>query len=245
VTRDTARPITPRPASDLRFWPALRAAGRLWWHNLSTFGLIAVAAVLPVVALVQFLTHRLDTVAGPVRVAVLLVGGVAVAAFGEALCAGLAEHVAYRDRTGRQRRPLWTQARRLPLPTLAALAIVVAVAVAVGIASFVVPGIVAFAWLMSATPAASFERLRAGAALRRGFALTRGRFRQVFPLSAATFVPVAAADAVAVAVHEKHPPTWVLILVEVVVEAIAITLTAAVVVVVYHALRERAPVSSR
>jgi hypothetical protein len=67
----------------------------------------------------------------------------------------------------------------------------------------------------------------------------------VFLLSAATFVPTAAADAVAAALHEHHVPLWVLIPVEVVVEAVAITLTAAVVVVAYHALRERTPVSSR
>lgn len=240
MTRTTARPV-----GDLRFGPALRAAGRLWWHNLPTFGVIAVALVLPMVVLLQLLTHRLDSAAGPVRLAALLVGGVAVAAFGEALCAGLAEHVAYRDRTGRQRRPLWTQVRQLPLPTLAAIAVVIAVAVTVGTALFVVPGVAAFAWLMTATPAASFERLRAGAALRRGVALTRGRYGRVFLLSAATFVPVAAADAVAVALHEHHVPLWVLIPAEVVVEAVAITLTAAVVVVAYHALRERSPVSSR
>jgi hypothetical protein len=242
TTAPASRPrVAGADGPAVRFAPSVREAWRLWRAHLGEFAIVALAVVVPLLAVAEVLTHRFEVVGDAVRVGVLLIAGVALAAFGEALCAGLAEHVLYRTSTGRSRTSLWLQARSLPLATLAGIALVVAVAVAVGWALFVVPALVAFAWLAVASPVASFERLGVVASLRRAVALVRGHFWRVAALTSLTFAPFAVADTVGVALHAQHAPAWVVVLVEAVVEAAAISLTAAVVVVIYRGLCDREP----
>lgn len=229
---------------DLRFAVALAEAGRLWWHNLPSFGLIAMVMAIPL-ALVELVSHRLHTATHVGLALVFVLAGLTVAAFSEAFCAGLAEHVLHRDRIGRGRLPLWRLARLLPLLRLFALAIIVGTAVAVGAILLLVPGLVAYAWLAVAAPVASFEQIGAIAALRRSVALVRGRFWPVAALTTVTFVPVTAADTLGSVMRTRHSPVWLAIAVEAVSEAAVISLTASVVVVVYHALRDRPAPASR
>lgn len=221
----------------LRFGPTIAQAWRLWRHNLAQLGLVAVVAALPMVAIVEALLHRLNLQPSPGTYAALVVAGVTVAAAGEALCAGLAEHLLRHHHIGLEPRPLRHHLRSLPVATLTALALIVGAAVAVGLTLLVVPGLAAFAWLAVAAPAAGFERLGVRAALRASVALVRGRFWRVAAVTTATFVPTGVVEILGEVLHARHVATWLLIVTEAFAEAAAISLTAAVVVVVYHALR--------
>jgi hypothetical protein len=222
-----------RPAP--RFGPTIAEAWRLWLHNVPQLGLVALAVVTPLVAVVGALTE--DVHAGdPWTVAGFALAGIAVTAVGEALCVGLAEHILRRDHQGQPRMRLNELVRALPLGTLSVLAVIVGVAVSIGLALLVLPGLAAFAWLSLATPAASFKGVGVAAALRTSIDLVRGRFWPVAAVTIATFVPAAGGDAVAAALHAGHTPGWITIPVEGVTEAVVVSLTSAVVVVVYHIL---------
>lgn len=223
-------------SATLRFGPTLAEAARLWWHNRSSFAVIAAVLVAPL-ALVEALGHELDVAPDLGWAVALGLSALIVAAVVEAFGAGLADHLLYFDRLGRSRQPWWRYARTLPLLNLVALALIIGVAVTVGVILLVLPGFAAYAWLALAPPAASFERAGVLGALRRSAALVRGRFWRVAALTTATFVPAVLADTIGSTLRSWHSPEWLSILVEAVCEAIVIGMTAAVVVVVYHTLR--------
>ncbi|HEY3007228.1 MAG TPA: hypothetical protein VGJ63_04075 [Micromonosporaceae bacterium] len=225
------RPDRPVP----RFGPTIAEAWRLWLHNVPQLGLVALAVVTPLVAVVGTLTEEVHA-GDPWTAAGFVLTGIAVTAVGEALCVGLAEHILRRDYQGQPRMRLNELVRALPLGTLSVLAVIVGVAVSIGLAVLVVPGLAAFAWLSLATPAASFKGVGVAAALRTSIDLVRGRFWPVAAVTTATFVPAAGGDAVAAALHARQAPGWIAVPVEGVAEAVVVSLTSAVVVVVYHTL---------
>ena len=223
----------------LRFGPTIAEAWRLWRNNLGQLGLIALVTALPVIAIVETILYQLDIRPSPLARGALVLVGIAVAALGEALVAGLAEHLLRHDHIGHEPRPLLHHLRSLPVATLTALALIIGAAVIIGLSLLIVPGLVAFAWLCIASPAASFERQGVRAALRTSVTLVRGQFWPVATLTTATFVPTAIVQVIGEALHARHVATWLLIVIEAAEEAAAISLTAAVVVVIYHQLRAR------
>jgi hypothetical protein len=223
----------------LRFGPTIAEAWRLWRNNLGQLGLIAFVTAVPVVAIVETILYQLDIRPSPLARGALVLVGIAVGCLGEALVAGLAEHLLRHDHIGLEPRPLLHHLRSLPVATLTALALIIGSAVIIGLSLLIVPGLVAFAWLCIASPAASFERQGVRAALRTSVTLVRGQFWPVATLSTATFVPTAIVQIVGEVLHAKHVATWLLVVIEAFAEAAAISLTAAVVVVIYHQLRAR------
>lgn len=217
--------------------PTVAESWRLWRDNVGQLGLIALVAALPIVAVMEVIIRQIGIRPSPVARGALVLVGVAVAALGEALVAGLAEHLLRHGHIGLGPRPLLHHLRSLPVVTLTVLALIIGVAVVIGLSLLVVPGLVVFAWLSLATPAASFERHGVGAALRRSVTLVRGRFWRVAALTGATFVPTAMVQVLGEALHARHVETWLVIVIEALAEAAAISITAAVLVVVYHHLR--------
>jgi hypothetical protein len=230
VTVRSTRPQPPIGRTIAESW-------RLWRDNVGQLGLIALIAVLPVVAIVEVILHQLDIRPSLIARGALLLVGVAVAALGEALVAGLAEHLLRSGHIGLEPRPLLHHLRSLPVATLTVLVLIVGAVVLIGLSLLVVPGLVAFAWLCLATPAASFERHGVRAALRQSVRLVRGRFWRVVALTGTTFVPTAMVQVLGEVLHAWHVATWLLIVIEASAEAAAISFTAAVVVVIYHHLR--------
>ncbi|QSB13250.1 hypothetical protein JQS43_16640 [Natronosporangium hydrolyticum] len=223
-------------APNLRFVPTLVEAGRLWRRHLRSFAVIAVVLVPPL-AVVEVLSHELDLAPNLGLVVTFGLAGLVVTVVAEAFCAGLADHVLYYDRIGHRRQSLWRHARALPLLTLVVLALLIGLAVTIGALLLLLPGLVIYAWLAVAPPAASFERTGVAGSLRRSVALVRGRFWRVAALVLVPSIPVLLIDALGDALRAWHSPHWLLVLVEAVCEAIVIGFTAAVVVVVYHTLR--------
>jgi hypothetical protein len=223
----------------LRFGPTIAEAWRLWRNNLGQLGLIALVTAVPIVAIVEAILHQLDSRPSPLAHGALVLVGIALAALGEALVAGLAEHLLRHHHIGLAPRPLLHHLRSLPVATLTALSLIVGAVVVIGLSLLVVPGLAAFAWLCIAAPAASFERHGVRAALRKSVALVSGRFWPVATLTSATFVPTAIVQILGEVLHARHVATWLLIVIEAFAEAAAISLTAAVVVVIYHQLRAR------
>ena len=201
---------------------------------------MAVGVVTPLLVLGEALQDRWGHEGEPSTLALLVLAGVVLAAFGEALCAGLAEHALRDELMGQPRRPLRVLLPLLPLGTLSVLALIVGMTVVVGIGVLVLPGLAAFAWLACASPAASFERHGAFAALAASVRLVRGRFWRVAAVTSVTFLPTAIGDAVEAWLHAYHPPLWVMIVAEALIESVVISYTAAVVVIVYHTLRAEA-----
>jgi len=227
-------------AGPLRFRPALRDAWRLWHRNLSLFGPLAFAVVAPLLVIGELIWDRLQHSTRLPEVFTFLLAGVVLAAVGEALCAGLAEHALRDEMMGHPRRSFRVLLRLLPLGTLSVLAFIVGVVVTVGTALFVLPGLAAFAWLATASPAASFDRHGVREALVASVRLVRGHFWHVAAVTSVTFVPSAFGDAAAALLHAQHAPFWLIMVAEAVIEAVIISFTAAVVVVVYHTLRAEA-----
>jgi hypothetical protein len=227
-------------AGHLRFGQALRDAWRLWRSHTRLFLVMAFTVVTPLLVAIEVLLHRTGREARADTVLLFILAGVVLAAFGEALCAGLAEHALRDELTGRPRRGLWALLPLLPLGTLSVLALIVGLSVVVGMALLVLPGLAAFAWLACASPAASFEGHGVRSALRSSVELVQGRFWRVFAVTSVTFLPTAAGDLLAAWLHAKHPPLWLMILAEALIESLVISYTAAVVVVVYHTLRAEA-----
>ena len=223
----------------LRFGSTIAVAWRLWRKNLGQLGSMALITAMPAVAVVETILYLLDVRPSPFARGALVLVGIAVACLGEALVAGLAEHLLRHDHIGLEPRPLLHHLRSLPVATLTALALIIGAAVIIGLSLLIVPGLVAFAWLCIATPAASFERHGVRAALRTSVRLVRGQFWSVATLTTATFVPTAIVQIVGEVLHAKHVPTWLVVVIEAFAEAAAISLTAAVVVVIYHQLRPR------
>ena len=220
------------------FRPTIAEAWGLWRRNIRQLGLIALVTAVPFIAAVELILYQLDVRPSPAARGALVLVGLATVALGEALVAGLAEHLLRHDHLGLAPRPLLHHLRALPVATLTVLALIVGAAVLVGLSLLVVPGLVAFAWLCIAPPAASFEKHGVRAALRTSVTLVRGQFWSVATLTTATFVPTAIVQVVGEVLHAQHVATWVLIVMEAFAEAAAISLTAAVVVVIYHRLRE-------
>ncbi|GIH08839.1 hypothetical protein Rhe02_69060 [Rhizocola hellebori] len=227
-------------ARHLRFGQALRDAWRLWRSHERLFLSMAVAVVTPLLVLDQFLQRRWDNEGRAPAAALLLLTGLVLAAFGEALCAGLAEHALRDELMDRPRRPLRVLLPLLPLGTLSVLAFIVGVTVTLGLAALLLPGLAIFAWLACASPAASFERHGVRAALATSVRLVRGRFWRVAAVTSVTFLPTAIGGAVEAWLHSYHPPLWLMIVVEALIESVVISYTAAVVVIVYHTLRAEA-----
>jgi hypothetical protein len=227
-------------AGHLRFGQALRDAWRLWRSHIRLFLMMAFTVVTPLLVLTELLTLRINLQTRIGNLVLFILAGVVLSAFGEALCAGLAEHALRDELTGRPRRGLRVHLPLLPLGTLSVLALIVGVSVAVGLALLVLPGLAAFAWLACASPAASFEGRGVRSALRSSVELVRGRFWRVFAVTGVTFVPTAAGDLLAAWLHAQHPPLWLMIIAEALIESTVISYTAAVVVVVYHTLRTEA-----
>jgi hypothetical protein len=227
-------------AGHLRFGQALRDAWRLWRSHTRLFLVMAFTVVTPLLVLTEVLKHRTDREARSDALFLLILVGVVLAAFGEALCAGLAEHALRDELTGRPRRGLRVLLPMLPLGTLSVLALIVGLSVVAGMALLVLPGLAAFAWLACASPAASFEGHGVRSALRSSVGLVRGRFWRVFAVTSVTFLPTAAGDLLAAWLHAHHPPLWLMIIAEALIESVVISYTAAVVVVVYHTLRAEA-----
>ena len=221
----------------LRFWPTIARAWRLWRNNVRQLGLIALVTAVPIVTIVELIIYQIDVRPSPVARGALVLIGLATAALGEALVAGLAEHLLRHDHIGVAPRSLLHHLRALPVATLTVLAVIVGATVMVGLSLLVVPGLAAFAWLCIASPAASFERHGVRAAIRTSVALVRGQFWSVAALTSATFVPSAIVQIIGELLHGWHVKTWLLIVIEACAEAAAISLTAAVVVVIYHELR--------
>ena len=221
----------------LRFATTIALAWRLWRNNVRQLGLIALVAAVPMVAAVELILYRLGVSPNLLARGALALVGVATVAVGEALVAGLAEHLLRHDHIGLAPRPLLHHLRALPVATLTLLALIVGAAVLVGLSLVVVPGLAAFAWLCVAAPAASFERHGVRAALRTSITLVRGRFWSVATLTTVTFVPSILVQLLAEVLHAWQVSTWLLIVIEAFAEAAAISLTAAVVVVIYHELR--------
>jgi hypothetical protein len=230
----------PQVAGHLRFGQALRDAWLLWRSHERLFLTLAFTVVTPLLVLAEVLKHRSDREVEPHSLTVIILIGLVLGAFGEALCAGLAEHALRDELAGRPRRGLRVLLPLLPLGTLSVIAFIVGVSVTLGLAMFVVPGLAAFAWLACASPAASFDGHGVGSALRSSVALVRGRFWRVAAVTSVTFVPSAIGDVVAAWLHAHHPPLWLMILLEALIESIVISYTAAVVVIVYHTLRAEA-----
>jgi hypothetical protein len=221
----------------LRFWPAIADAWRLWRNNARQLGLIALVTAVPIVAIVELILYQIDIRPNALARGALVLVGIATAALGEALVAGLAEHLLRHDHIGLAPRSLLHHLRALPVATLTVLALIIGAAVMVGLSRLVVPGLPAFAWLCIASPAASFERHGVRAALRTSVTLVRGQFWSVATLTTATFLPSAIVQVLGEVLHSWHVATWLLIVIEAFAEAAAISLTAAVVVVIYHELR--------
>jgi hypothetical protein len=229
----------PQAVGHLRFGQALRDAWRLWRSHEKLFLSMAVAVVTPLLVLGEALQNRWEGEGQP-ALTLLLLTGLVLAAFSEALCAGLAEHALRDELVGRPRRSLRELLPLLPLGTLSVLAFIVGVTVTLGLAALIVPGLAAFAWLACASPAASFERHGVRAALAASVKLVRGRFWRVAAVTSVTFLPTAIGDAVESWLHAYHPPAWLMILAEALIESVIISYTAAVVVIVYHTLRAEA-----
>jgi hypothetical protein len=227
-------------AGHLRFGQALTDAWQLWRSHERLFLSMAVAVVMPLLVLGEFLQRHWEGVGRPSAVALFLLTGVVLAAFGEALCAGLAEHALRDELMDQPRRPLRVLLPLLPLGTLSVLALIVGVTVSLGIAALVLPGLAVFAWLACASPAASFERHGVRAALVASVRLVRGRFWRVAAVTSVTFLPTAIGDVIESWLHTYHPPLWLMIAAEALIESVVISYTAAVVVIVYHTLRSEA-----
>ncbi|HET7072911.1 MAG TPA: hypothetical protein VFI55_02365, partial [Mycobacterium sp.] len=105
-----------------------------------------------------------------------------------------------------------------------------------GFVLLVVPGLVAFPWLVLATPLVSLERTGVWPALRRSIALVRGNFWPVAALTTLTFVPASLGDWLSDEISHAHAPLWTELLVEIVTDAVAVAVTAAVVVTMFDAL---------
>ena len=195
------------------------------------------ALALVVVALLAVGAELLIRVTGSVGVRAGIVVAVATTSvLGEVFCAGLAEHMIRRGQLRQPEQSLWEVAREVPFVRLAAASIVVAAIVLCGFVLLVVPGLVAFPWLVLATPLVSLERTGVWSALRRSIALVRGNFWPVAALTTLMFVPASLGDWLSDEISHAHAPLWTELLVEIVTDAIAVAVTAAVVVTMFDTL---------
>ncbi|HEU0237779.1 MAG TPA: hypothetical protein VFR11_00670 [Micromonosporaceae bacterium] len=216
----------------------MRRAWRLWRAHLAAFVPIAVAIVAPLLILAELLDEWVGT-STVTAVAIASVFGVAAAAFGEALCAGIAEDILHHgaaEGPRHERLSLWATVRRLPVIRLTVLAVIIGVSVAIGVLLLLLPGLAVFAWLSLACTVALVEGRGVRDSLRASVSLVRGHFWKVAALTTTALVPSAVADQIAEALHGAHPPMWIEIVVDAILDTVAISLTAAIIVVLYGAL---------
>jgi len=100
---------------------------------------------------------------------------------GEVFYAGVVVAVVAHRRTG-VRRELLEIARTLPYLRLTAVDVLFVLMVAVGLALFIVPGVVAFAWFALAAPVVEIEDRGVRAAFVRSRQLVRGSFWRVLAI---------------------------------------------------------------
>jgi hypothetical protein len=217
----------------LRIGATLVAAMRLWWRSGRSFAVLALAVVAPLAIGVELLVR----VTGPVGVrAVVVIAVVTMSVLGEVFCAGLAEHMIRRGQLGLPEQSLWALAREVPFVRLAAASFVVAVVVLCGFVLLIVPGLVAFAFLVLTTPLVSLERTGVWQAVRRSIALVRGNFWPVAALTTLTFVPTILGDWLSDEISQAHAPLWTELVIEIVTDALAVAVTAAIVVTMFDRL---------
>jgi hypothetical protein len=210
------------------------AALRLWWDEIHAFIVLAVAVVTPLTIGVELLDH----VTGPLEVEVGAgIGVLSLSVLGEVFCAGLAEHLVRRRQLGLPAQSWWVSIGEIPFVRLGAVSVVVAVVVLGGLVAFIVPGLVAFAWLALATPLVGVEHRRVGAALRGSVSLVRGHFWSVATLTTATYIPEVLGDWVSEVIERSHAPLWIDVVVEIVTDALSVSVTAAILVTIFAALR--------
>jgi len=229
----------PRPAPPPRPAGVATGAFALWRDRLLPLALIAAAVTVPMLVLVEAVRHWLGGVEGFWRAVVLGSVGLAVFAFGEALCAGLAEQVLAEERrpAGATARSLPGLLARMPLLRLAVLALIVGFAVGLASAAAVVGGLVVFAWIALSCTVGSVERRTVPDAIRTSARLVRGRFWPVLPLTTAGLVLGALVEALGAYLYEHDVPLGWLLAAEGTAEAVAISLTSAMLMVLYQQLR--------
>ncbi len=217
----------------LRVGRTLTAAMRLWWHNWRSLAVLALVVVAPLVIATELLTR----VSAPDEVKIgIAVAVLSASVLGEVFCAGLAEHTVRHQQIGLPAQPWWRTAREVPVLRLAAVSVITAIVVLCGLLLLVVPGVVAFAWLVLATPLVSLERRGVRSALRGSVAMVRGSFWSVAALTIVTFVPVMLGDLVSEEIRRSHAPLWTELAVEVATDALAVALSAAIVVTLFDEL---------
>jgi hypothetical protein len=217
----------------LRIGATLAAAMRFGWRSGRSLAVLALAVVAPLVVGVELLIR----VTGPVGVrAGIVIAVVSMSVLGEVFCAGLAEHMIRRGQLGLPEQSLRALAREVPFVRLAAASFAVSVVVLFGFVLLIVPGLVAFAFLVLTTPFVSLERTGVWQALRKSVALVRGNFWSVAALTTLTFVPAILGDWLSDEISIAHAPLWTELVVEIVTDALAVAVTAAIVVTMFDRL---------
>jgi hypothetical protein len=217
----------------LRIGVTLAAAMRLWWRDWRSFAALSLAVLAPLVIVTELLTR----VTGPDNVKVgIAVSVLTMSVLGEVFCAGLAEHMLRHQQLGLPSQPWWRLAREVPIVRLTAVSVIIAIVVLCGLVLLVVPGLVAFAWLVLATPLVSLERTRVWSSLRTSVTMVRGHFWSVAAVTTVTFLPAILGDWASDEIRRAHAPLWTELAVEVVTDALAVAVSAAIVVTLFDAL---------
>jgi hypothetical protein len=107
---------------------------------------------------------------------------------GEEFYAGVAMAVVAQSMVGKERPPLRTVMRTTPYLRLIATSLLFSLGLGLGLALFVIPGVVFFAWFVLAAPLVKIEGLGVRAAFRRSRQLERGSFWPVLLLVGSVYL---------------------------------------------------------
>ncbi len=107
---------------------------------------------------------------------------------GEEFYAGVVMAGVAQSMAGKERPPLLTVMRTTPYLRLIATSVLFSIGLGLGLALFVVPGLVFFAWFVLAAPLVKIEGLGVRAAFRRSRQLERGSFWPVLLLVGSIFL---------------------------------------------------------
>ncbi|MGH3326220.1 MAG: hypothetical protein ACRDPT_00185 [Streptomycetales bacterium] len=200
-----------------RFWSGelgIASIGRrvlaIWRTQLARLTLLGVLVILPFYV-VESVTVALSPVPedrGLVPNLVLVLSGLAWGVVGEALYAGIVEHLARSHQLGAPQPAMNSVLRALPLGRLVLVSLVLGALVIVGLSLFVIPGLIALTLLVVSTPLVSIERRGVRSALAGSVRLVRGRFWEVFVVATAMLALATLPEDVTVVLEDAHAPQW-------------------------------------
>ncbi|MGH3342193.1 MAG: hypothetical protein ACRDPK_04765 [Carbonactinosporaceae bacterium] len=215
----------------------------IWRAQLARLTLLGVLVILPFYA-VEAVTVALSPVPeerGLVPNLVLALSGVAWGVVGEALYAGIVEHLARSHQLGAPQPAMSAVLRALPLGRLVLVSMVLGALVVVGFSLLVVPGLVALTLLVVATPLVSIERRSVRSALAGSIRLVRRRFWDVLLVTAAMLALVTVPEDVAVLLEDADAPLWIETALEGVLEVMIAPVVGLTMVVLLRTLQRTVP----